>query len=61
MNTPAKAPLTRQQVIARSAELGIAVERLRFFDEADLAAGKAGAVRVTAWMGASKACATIRS
>ena len=42
MNTPAKAPLTRQQVIARSAELGIAVERLRFFDEADLAAGKAG-------------------
>ena len=42
MNTPAKAPLTRQQVIARSTELGIAVERLRFFDEADLAAGKAG-------------------
>ncbi|KHS53475.1 MULTISPECIES: TrmH family RNA methyltransferase [Brevibacterium] len=42
MNTPAKAPLTRQQVIARSGELGIAVERLRFFDEADLAAGKAG-------------------
>lgn len=39
MNTPAKAPLTRQQVIDRSAELGIAVERLRFFDEADLAAG----------------------
>ena len=38
MNTPAKAPLTRQQVIDRSAELGIAVERLRFFDEADLAA-----------------------
>lgn len=42
MNTPAKAPLTRQQVIDRSAELGIAVERLRFFDEADLAAGSAG-------------------
>ncbi|MGJ5723588.1 TrmH family RNA methyltransferase [Brevibacterium sp. H602] len=39
MNTPAKAPLTRQQVIDRSAELGIAVERLRFFDEADLTAG----------------------
>ena len=39
MNTPAKAPLTRQQVIDRSAELGIAVERLRFFDEADLAVG----------------------
>ena len=38
MNTPAKAPLTRQQVIDRSAELGIAVERLRFFDESDLAA-----------------------
>ena len=43
MNTPAKAPLTRQQVIDRSAELGIAVERLRFFDEADLAAGSSGA------------------
>ena len=42
MNTPAKAPLTRQQVIDRSAELGIAIERLRFFDEADLAAGSAG-------------------
>ena len=39
MNTPAKAPLTRQQVIDRSAELGIAVERLRFFDETDLVAG----------------------
>ncbi|MFP3396337.1 RNA methyltransferase [Brevibacterium sp. SIMBA_078] len=39
MNTPAKAPLTRQQVIDRSAELEIAVERLRFFDEADLTAG----------------------
>ena len=38
MNTPAKAPLTPQQVIDRSAELGIAVERLRFFDESDLAA-----------------------
>lgn len=34
--------MTRQQVIDRSAELGIAVERLRFFDEADLAAGSAG-------------------
>ncbi|WP_248283841.1 TrmH family RNA methyltransferase [Brevibacterium sediminis] len=42
MNTPAKAPLTRQQVIDRSAELGIAVERLRFFDEADLTAGSQG-------------------
>ncbi|MGC3021156.1 MULTISPECIES: TrmH family RNA methyltransferase [unclassified Brevibacterium] len=39
MNTPAKAPLTRQQVIDRAAELGIAAARLRFFDEADLAAG----------------------
>lgn len=42
MNTPAKAPLTRQQVIDRSDELGIAVERLRFFDEADLSAGSVG-------------------
>ncbi|SMX70142.1 tRNA G18 (ribose-2'-O)-methylase SpoU [Brevibacterium iodinum ATCC 49514] len=42
MNTPAKAPLTRQQVIDRSAELGIAVERLRFFDEADLTSGSQG-------------------
>ncbi|GAA1505377.1 RNA methyltransferase [Brevibacterium permense] len=42
MNTPAKAPLTRQQVINRSAELGIAVERLRFFDEADLTSGSQG-------------------
>lgn len=31
--------MTRQQVIDRSAEFGIAVERLRFFDEADLAVG----------------------
>lgn len=43
MNTPAKAPLTRQQVIDRSAELGIAVERLRFFDESDLSADSASA------------------
>jgi hypothetical protein len=34
--------LTRQQVIDRSAELGIAVERLRFFDEADLTAAEPG-------------------
>lgn len=33
MNTPAKAPLTRQQVIDRAAELGITAARLRFFDE----------------------------
>ncbi|PCC49570.1 TrmH family RNA methyltransferase [Brevibacterium aurantiacum] len=33
MNTPAKAPLTRQQVIDRAAELGITADRLRFFDE----------------------------
>ncbi|WP_181273700.1 TrmH family RNA methyltransferase [Brevibacterium oceani] len=39
MNTPAKAPLTPQQVIDRADELGIAADRLRFFDEADLAAG----------------------
>ena len=39
MNTPAKAPLTPQQVIDRAAELGISEARLRFFDEADLAAG----------------------
>ena len=42
MNTPAKAPMTRQQVIDQSAELGIAVERLRFFDEADLTSGSQG-------------------
>ncbi|MGZ1489244.1 TrmH family RNA methyltransferase [Brevibacterium sediminis] len=34
--------MTRQQVIDRSAELGIAVERLRFFDEADLTSGSQG-------------------
>ncbi len=45
MNTPAKAPLTRQQVIDRSAELGIAVERLRFFDETDLVAGGSDEMR----------------
>ncbi|MDN6602766.1 RNA methyltransferase, partial [Brevibacterium sp.] len=33
MNTPAKAPLTQQQVIDRAAELGITAARLRFFDE----------------------------
>ncbi|TSI17807.1 RNA methyltransferase [Brevibacterium aurantiacum] len=32
MNTPAKAPLTRQQVIDRAADLGITAERLHFFD-----------------------------
>lgn len=37
MNTPAKAPLTREQIIARAAELGIAAERLRFFEPDDLA------------------------
>ncbi|QUL80430.1 RNA methyltransferase [Brevibacterium sp. SMBL_HHYL_HB1] len=39
MNTPAKAPLTRQQIIDRACELGIAVERLRFFDEETLNGG----------------------
>ena len=39
MNTPAKAPLTRQQIIDRASELGIAVERLRFFDEETLNGG----------------------
>ncbi len=38
MNTPAKAPLTREQIIARAAELGIAGERLHFFDEDTLTA-----------------------
>lgn len=38
MNTPAKAPLTREQVIDRAAELGIAAQRLYFFDE-DVLAG----------------------
>ena len=37
MNTPAKAPLTRQQVIDRAAEAGIETARLHFFDEATLA------------------------
>ncbi|GAA1541728.1 RNA methyltransferase [Brevibacterium picturae] len=37
MSTPAKAPLTRQQVVDRAAELGIAATRLRFFDEETLA------------------------
>lgn len=36
MNTPAKAPLTRQQVIDRAAELGITAKRLHFFDEETL-------------------------
>src|SRR5699024_4510843 len=39
VNTPAKAPLTRQQIIDRASELGIAVERLRFFDEETLNGG----------------------
>lgn len=43
MNTPAKAPLTREQIIARAAELGIAGERLHFFDEDTLAGGSGGA------------------
>ncbi|MGC2941584.1 TrmH family RNA methyltransferase [Brevibacterium sp. FAM 24638] len=38
MNTPAKAPLTRRQIIDRASELGIGSERLRFFDEDVLAA-----------------------
>lgn len=42
MNTPAKAPLTREQIIARAAELGIAGERLHFFDEDSLAGGSDG-------------------
>ncbi|HCG57268.1 MULTISPECIES: RNA methyltransferase [Brevibacterium] len=37
MNTPAKAPLTRQQVIDRAAEHGIDANRLHFFDEETLA------------------------
>lgn len=37
MNTPAKAPLTRQQVIDRAAAAGIDGERLHFFDEETLA------------------------
>src|SRR5699024_4813105 len=39
VNTPAKAPLTLQQIIDRASELGIAVERLRFFDEETLNGG----------------------
>ncbi|MGO2862241.1 MAG: hypothetical protein ACTIC1_13850, partial [Brevibacterium sp.] len=38
MNTPAKAPLTREQIRARATELGIAEARLHFFDESSLAA-----------------------
>ncbi|MCF2571419.1 TrmH family RNA methyltransferase [Brevibacterium sp. UCMA 11754] len=41
MNTPAKAPLTRQQVIDRATELGIKAHRLRFFDEETLLASSA--------------------
>ncbi|SMX73514.1 tRNA G18 (ribose-2'-O)-methylase SpoU [Brevibacterium sp. 239c] len=41
MNTPAKAPLTQQQVIDRAAELGITAERLRFFDEGTVATDNA--------------------
>ncbi|MGO2941073.1 MAG: TrmH family RNA methyltransferase [Brevibacterium aurantiacum] len=44
MNTPAKAPLTRQQVIDRAAELGITAERLHFFDEETVNGEQAGAV-----------------
>ncbi|GAA1867808.1 TrmH family RNA methyltransferase [Brevibacterium marinum] len=40
MNTPAKAPLTQQQVIDRAAEEGIAAERLHFFDEETLVGGE---------------------
>jgi tRNA G18 (ribose-2'-O)-methylase SpoU len=42
VNTPAKAPLTRQQIIDRAAELGIEAGRLRFFDEDVLSADVAG-------------------
>ncbi len=42
MNTPAKAPLTREQIIARAAELGIAAGRLHFFDAAEVGGGAAG-------------------
>ncbi|WP_209373088.1 TrmH family RNA methyltransferase [Brevibacterium renqingii] len=48
MNTPAKAPLTRQQVIDRAGELGIAAERLRFFDEDALTGEAAAAGRTSA-------------
>lgn len=41
MNTPAKAPLTQQQVIDRAVELGIIAERLRFFDEQTVAGNEA--------------------
>lgn len=37
MNTPAKAPLTKQQVIDRARQAGINAERLHFFDEETLA------------------------
>lgn len=37
MNTPAKVPLTREQIVSRAAEAGIAAGRLRFFDEETLA------------------------
>ncbi|MCM1012453.1 RNA methyltransferase [Brevibacterium sp. XM4083] len=43
MNTPAKAPLTREQIIARAAELGIATGRLHFFDTAEVGGADAGA------------------
>jgi tRNA G18 (ribose-2'-O)-methylase SpoU len=42
VNTPAKAPLTRQQIIDRAGELGIEAGRLRFFDEDVLSADAAG-------------------
>jgi tRNA G18 (ribose-2'-O)-methylase SpoU len=42
VNTPAKAPLTRQQIIDRAGELGIDAGRLRFFDEDVLSADAAG-------------------
>lgn len=45
MNTPAKAPLTQQQVIDRAAELGIAARRLHFFDEEKRPRGDADALR----------------
>lgn len=47
MNTPAKAPLTRQQVIDRAAELGIDAHRLRFFDEATVAGNDDAGAGVT--------------
>lgn len=53
MNTPAKAPLTREQIIARAAELGIAAGRLHFFDAAEVDAGATGGAGDTGAAGAA--------